>query len=132
MKLLCPKCDIELREDTFATSMFYDRGLVTLIDKNGNPDLSSLPEYIIFSCGKCKYVKKVSFDAYMKARHVFIMETILDTRLRAALGTLDKLGIREESGHEYCGLCRGPYDADGYCNKDVMSRCKVREVLLSE
>ena len=94
--------------------------------------LAILPEYIIFSCAKCKYFKEVSFEEYFKLRHTFILDTVLDTRLRVAMETLDKLGIREESGHDYCGLCRGPYDADGYCNKDVMERCKVREALISE
>jgi len=132
MELICKKCNIDLREDLFATSMFYDRELKILIGKEGSPDLSILPEYIIFSCAKCKYFKEVSFEEYFKLRHTFILDTVLDTRLRVAMETLDKLGIREESGHDYCGLCRGPYDADGYCNKDVMERCKVREALISE
>lgn len=130
MDLTCSKCSHTLYESSIAEAKEYNKDIKFLVQEDGNIDFNILPKYFVFSCHNCGNIKKISFEEYLIDRQKAALDIVLDLRLSTSINTSDKRNIREESGFAYCGICKGPYDGDGYCNKDFMSVCSVRRKVL--
>lgn len=128
--LNCSKCNIPMQESTMAAAIAYNNEMKYLISSKGLFDTEHAPNYIIFSCPKCKQSKKLSFEEYFKSRQEIILKAVASLRAEASVSTLDKRDLKEESGMGYCGVCPGFFDGDGYCNKDIMKVCTVRRKVL--
>lgn len=126
----CKKCDGRLANDILITAKSYSKDVGVLIDKDGNSDISLLPEYLVFSCPKCGYIEKVTFVDVQNVLKESFMRALLRARNEEVYIELDKSKILEENGINYCGICPGVLEGDGYCYNDVISQCKVRKLHL--
>ena len=84
-----------------------------------------MPDYLIFSCPKCGYFEKKSFDELKEVLKLSVLQSLLDLRQEIAYKNIDRSKISEENGISYCGLCYGLLDGDGYCYNDVISQCPI-------
>lgn len=130
MDLVCEKCGNMLLENNIAAAKEYNKDIKLLVQKDGKPSLKTLPKYFIFLCPVCANIKKISFEDYFISRQQSVLDIVLDLRLSTSMLTLDRRNISEDSVFAYCGVCKGPYDGDGYCKEDVMAICEVRRRIL--
>lgn len=130
MDLVCNKCGNRLLENNIAAAKAYNKDINFLLQKNGDLSLETSPKYFIFLCPVCANTKKVLFEEYFISRQKSVLDIVLDLRLSTSMLTLDRRNLSEESSFAYCGICRGPYDGDGYCKEDVMAVCEVRRKIL--
>lgn len=128
---VCKKCGSSVFLDILATAQEYNKETSIVIDEDGNPTKDFLPDYVIFACPKCKNRFKRSFDDLISILKGFILKSLISIRHMDSYKNVDRKLLREESGMSYCGMCPGPFEADGYCLNDLKNQCIVRKVCLT-
>jgi hypothetical protein len=94
-------------------------------------DVENAPKYMVFSCIKCGFRRRVSFEDYFRSRQETVLKTLGKIRSDSCVRTLDhSIKYSEDSGVLFCGLCPGLFDGDGMCTNDVINNCFVRKRLL--
>lgn len=127
----CKKCGTILVEDFNIASEFYDGESVLILTKDGEIDYDVLPDYLVFSCAKCGFIKKISIITIIKGIQKKIIKILLHRRLSSVYSTADRTKVDEANGIAFCGMCEGVVDESGYCYKDVISQCIIRESKLN-
>ena len=108
----CKECDGRLVIDILLTARRYDLDTGILINEDGVKDVKVLPDYLIFSCSKCGYSEKRSFEELKEILKLDILQMLLSVRQKAVYKNIDRSKILEENGISYCGLCYGVLDGD--------------------
>ena len=129
--LVCPECNNELYENSMDTVFEYNKDIKLLMCEDGGLDIESAPKYMVFSCIKCGFRRRVSFEDYFRSRQEIVLKTLGKIRSDSCVRTLDhSIKYSEDSGVTFCGLCPGLFDGDGMCTNDVIKNCFVRKRLL--
>lgn len=123
----CKECGNHIFLDILSTAMSYNNETTILIDTEGNPTIENLPNYAILDCPRCGNREKKTFDELIALLKEVILKSMLTTRQVDSYEGIDKSKLREESGMSYCGMCPGPFDADGYCLNDLQKQCIIRK-----
>ena len=122
----CEKCGYRLVNNVLETVKCYDLDINEIITMDGEVDINLLPDYLCLTCNRCGNIKKISFEELKILLKNSCMRLLIDLRVEKAYSSIDKTKVAEENGISYCGICPGPLEGDGYCYKDVISQCAVR------
>jgi predicted nucleic-acid-binding Zn-ribbon protein len=129
--MVCPKCGNDLYENSMDTVFEYNKDIKLLMCEDGNLEVENAPKYMVFSCIKCGFRRRVSFEDYFRSRQETVLKTLGKIRSDSCVRTLDhSIKYSEDSGVLFCGLCPGLFDGDGMCTNDVINNCFVRKRLL--
>lgn len=126
----CKNCQSPVFLDNLATANSYNKETPIIIDEEGNPTINNLPDYVIMECPKCGTRVKKSFEQLIIELKYMFLKSLITIRQMDSYENIDRTQLREESGMSYCGMCPGPFDADGYCLNDLMKQCIVRKACL--
>lgn len=128
---VCKKCGGSVFLDILATAQEYNKETSIIIDEDGNPTKEFLPEYIVFVCPKCNTHFRRSLDDVISILKDYLLKSLISIRSMSFHQNVDRRLLREESGMSYCGICPGPFEADGYCLNDLKKQCVVRKACLT-
>jgi len=126
MELLQCSCGNQLREDTLATVIAYNNEVTCIWSIDNSIDFTSVPAYLVFSCYKCNFSKKILLEDLYRNKQKEVLTILIPERLALGMRSVRQQVIKEEHGIAYCGFCNGPLDGDGYCYNDIISNCVVR------
>jgi len=118
--------------DTLVTATSYNKDTVIVIDEDGNVTIDNTPNYVVFKCYNCGNQEKKSFEEIIKDFKTTFVNALIRTRQLDSYENLDRSLLKEESGMSYCGMCPGPFEADGYCLNDLKEQCIVRKFCLDK
>lgn len=130
IELLCDKCSTPLDLDKLLTMQSYDTELKEILDTNGEIYLDPNVDYLLFTCGRCNFYKKVDIQKVIDTIKSNLIKIISNTRVNFALQNMDNSGVKEDNGVDYCGICPGVIDSTGYCYNDVINKCYLRKLKL--
>ena len=128
---VCKKCGGSVFLDTLATAQEYNKETSIIIDENGDPTKEFLPEYMVFVCPKCNTRFKRTFDDMVLLLKDHVLGFLISIRNADSYKNVNRKLLREESGMSYCGMCPGPFEADGYCLNDLKNQCIIRKACLT-
>jgi ribosomal protein L44E len=126
LNFTCTKCNKRLYEDTLRTSIYYDMEMGAVLSPTNEKLVEECPQYIIYSCHNCDFHTKMDILQLLKFKQSFILEQVIRSRIVRSIQEAKLQTIKEESGLDYCGVCPGLFDEDGYCSIDWMTLCPTR------
>lgn len=128
---VCKKCGSSIFLDILATAHEHNKETSIVIDEDGNLTKEFLPDYVVFACPKCGMRFKRSFNELVSIIKDYILKSLISIRSADSYKNVNKKLLREDSGMSYCGICPGPFEADGYCLNDLKKQCIVRKDCLT-
>lgn len=128
---VCKKCGSSIFLDILATAQEHNKETSIVIDEDGNPTKEFLSDYVVFACPKCGTRFKRPFSELVSIIKDYILKSLISIRSLDSYKNVNKKLLREDSGMSYCGICPGPFEADGYCLNDLKKQCAVRKACLT-
>ena len=126
MKIQCDKCNYLIHEDAVATAREYNKDIKLLFDASGKAALDDFPDYTVFRCYNCGTIRKIKLSELLLFKNQLLFQLLLNIRTESCVKISDSFIYNEDRGIDYCGVCQGFIDGDGYCYKDIISECQLR------
>jgi len=123
----CDTCGADLYINQEATMKLYmDNKDHYRLFEDGVLDESTIVDYIIFTCSKCKEQFKFNYRDWEARYRRDLVSNIMEIKKREAFKNLNPSIIKASSGTNFCGQCTGS-EGTGYCLNDIIKQCSVRK-----
>lgn len=130
INMICDKCNFNMNGSDVLTAQAYNKDAKYLYNENGKLNVDIFDSYIVFVCNKCGNTKKLSFLDILNEEKKIILNLVALLRSEQCSKTSRRIGLSEDSGISYCGVCPGFCDGDGYCFNDAIKNCEFRRQIV--